>query len=333
MSNTQEQLRPLGGRLVNPVGLGCMNLSHAYGTPPTEEEAVRLLNGALDEGYTHLDTAQLYGAGTNEALVGKALSHRRDEYFLATKVGIVIDGKTRRIDCKPETIREAVDVSLRRLNTDYIDLFYLHRRDFTVPIEESVGALKDAIDAGKIGGYGLSEVSVETLTRAHEEHPMRALQTEYSPWSRNVELGVLEATAKHDIPLVAFSPLARGVLADGVDDPADFTAGDIRAGMPRFFAANWPANKKLAQAFSEMAASHDVTAAQLCLAWVLSRGDHVHVIPGTANYAHMQENIARWDWDVPPETVTLIDQLINQQSVQGHRYPEAIRPTIDTEDF
>lgn len=333
MMAAQAGFRKIGNHALNPVGLGCMNVSHAYGVPPTEAEAIRLLGEALDSGYNHLDTARLYGAGANETLVGKAVSHRRDEFFLASKVGIIIEGKTRRIDCKPETIKAAIDTSLRELQTDHIDLYYLHRRDFTVPIEESVGALKDAVDAGKIGGYGLSEVSVDTLTRAHAEYPMLALQNEYSPWTRNVELGVLEACAKLGVALVAYSPLARGVLAGGVSDPTTFADKDIRISMPRFNTENWPVNAELARAFDTIAANQGVTPAQLCLAWVLSRGDHVHVIPGTANIAHMKENIAQWNWQIPSEVAQQIDDLINEKTVAGHRYPEGIRPTIDTEDF
>jgi len=325
--------RSIGKHSLNPVGLGCMNVSHAYGVPPTEEEAIQLLNEALDSGYNHFDTARLYGLGANEKLVGKAVSHRRDEFFLASKTGIIIDGKKRYIDCTPASIKKAIDISLESLKTDHIDLYYLHRRDFQVPIEESVGALKDAIDAGKIGGYGLSEVSVDTLTKAHAEHPMLALQNEYSPWTRNVELGVLEATAKLGVALVAYSPVARGVLAGGVDDPSKFADKDIRISMPRFNAENWPVNAKLAQAFGAIATEQGVTPAQLCLAWVLSRGAHVHVIPGTANVNHMKENIARWDWQIPAAVAEQIEQLINQETVAGHRYPEGIRPTIDTEDF
>ncbi|MFC4347105.1 aldo/keto reductase [Kordiimonas lipolytica] len=325
--------RSIGLHSLNPVGLGCMNVSHAYGVPPTEEQAIRLLNEALDAGYNHFDTARLYGLGGNEKLVGKAVSHRRDEFFLASKTGIIIDGKKRYIDCKPESIKKAIDISLESLKTDHIDLYYLHRRDFQVPIEESVGALKDAIDAGKIGGYGLSEVSVDTLTKAHAEHPMLALQNEYSPWTRNVELGVLKACEKLGVALVAYSPVARGVLAGGVDDPTKFADKDIRISMPRFNAENWPVNAKLAKAFDAIAEEQGVTSAQLCLAWVLSRGSHVHVIPGTANINHMKENIARWEWQIPAAVAEQIDQLINQETVAGHRYPEGIRPTIDTEDF
>ncbi|MCJ9427764.1 aldo/keto reductase [Kordiimonas marina] len=325
--------RAIGAHKLNPIGLGAMNLSHAYGVPPEEGEAIRLLNEALDQGYTHLDTAQLYGAGANEALVGKAVSHRRDEFFLASKVGIIIEDGKRRIDGRPETVKKAVDVSLQRLKTDHINLYYLHRRDFTVPIEETVGAFKDAIDAGKIGGYGLSEVSVDTLTRAWNEHPMLALQNEYSPWTRNVELGVLAACEKLGVALVSYSPLARGVLANGVDDPKGFAPKDIRTNMPRFNAENWPVNHKLALAFNQIAAEHDVTPAQLCLAWLLSRSPVVHAIPGTSNRDHMKENIARWDWTIPAEAASRIDALINHDTVAGHRYPEPVRPTIDTEDF
>ena len=325
--------RQLAGRALDPIGLGCMGLTHGYGVPPAPEDAARVLRAALDLGYDHLDTARLYGAGRNEELIGTALQGRRRDFFLASKLGIVIDGAKRRTDCRPETIRSEVEQSLGRLGTDHIDLYYLHRRDFAVPIEESVGAMGELVAAGKIGAIGLSEMSAETLRRAHAAHPIAAMQTEYSPWTRNVEIAVLEATRELGVALVAFSPLARGVLAGGLDDRAVLRPDDIRYTQPRFSVENWPRNRALAEAFARIAADEGVTPAQLSLGWVLSRGGHVHVIPGTTNLAHLAENRARGGWCPPPPVVDRIDALINQQTVAGHRYAQAMRRTIDTEDF
>ncbi len=325
--------RPIAGRLTNPIGLGCMSLNWGYGTPPAPEDAARMLHRALDLGYDHLDTARIYGEGRNEALIGETLRQNRDKFFLASKTGIIIDGATRRIDCSPETIRRACDESLALLQTDHIDLYYLHRRDFTVPIEESIGALGDLVKAGKIGAIGVSEMSAETLRRAAAEHPVAAIQNEYSLWSRNAELGVLEAARQLGTCLVAFSPVGRGALAGGVRDVDALPKGDLRKHMPRFDAENWPANLALIDAFAAIAAAQGVTPAQLSLAWVLSRGDHVVAIPGTANAAHLEQNIARWDWQPSPQLLDEIGRLINQQTVAGHRYGPAIRSTIDTEDY
>ncbi len=325
--------RQLGGRSVNPVGLGCMSLSWAYGTPPSEDYAVQLLNRALDLGYDHLDTANIYGLGHNETLLGKALKGRRQEFFLATKMGIVVDGPRRGVDCKPETIRRCVDESLARLQTDHIDLYYMHRRDFTVPIEESMGAMADLVQAGKIGSVGLSEMSADTLRRAHAVHPVAAVQTEYSLWTRNPEIAVLETCRDLGVTFVAFSPVGRGVLAGGVRDVAALPDKDLRHTMPRFNADNWPKNLALIDAFNAIAAREGVTPAQLSLAWVHSRGDHVVTIPGTASIPHLEENIARWDWDLPANVAKELDSLINQHTVAGPRYGAVIQQTIDTEEF
>lgn len=325
--------RKLGGKDVNPVGLGCMNVSWAYAAPPPPEESAKLLHLALDLGYDHLDTARLYGGGKNEELIGATLKGRRSEFYLASKMGLIADGARRYVDCKPETIKAEVEKSLKALQTDYIDLYYMHRRDFTVPIEESAGAMGELIAAGKIGGYGLSEMSAETLRRAHATCPVTAVQTEYSLWTRNPELGVLQACGELGVALVAFSPLARGVLADGVRDPVTLEEKDLRRGHPRFNAENWPKNLALVDAFNALAAREGVTPGQLSLAWVLSRGDHVHAIPGTTNPAHLRENIARPDWRPAEATLAELDALINQRTVSGPRYPAAMQATMDTEEF
>jgi len=325
--------RAIAGRETNPIGLGCMSLSWAYGTPPSDEDGKRLLARALDLGYDHLDTARIYGDGHNETLIGEALSGQRGKFFLASKTGIIVDGKARRIDCKPETIRGALETSLRLLKTDHIDLYYLHRRDFTVPIEESVGALGDLVREGKIGGIGLSEMSAETVRRAHAEHPIAALQTEYSPMTRNPEIAVLDVCRELGITFVAFSPVCRGMLVDERPDPGAMPKGDIRPNMPRFQGDNWAHNLGLAEAFAALAAREGVTAAQLALGWVLARGPHVVAIPGTSRQDHLAENIARWDWEPSAALIAEVDSLINHQTVAGHRYAPVMQATIDTEEF
>jgi len=325
--------RGINGRSINPVGLGCMSLSWAYGVPPSEADAAKLLHRALDLGYDHLDTANIYGLGHNETLIGNALHGRRQEFFLATKMGLIIDGAKRGVDCSPAAIRQCVEESLTRLQTDFIDLYYMHRRDFNVPIEESVGAMAELIKEGKIGSIGLSEMSAKTLRKAAAVHPIAAVQTEYSLWTRNPEIAVLEACRELSTTLVAFSPVARGVLANGVRDVDALAEKDLRRNMPRFNEENWPKNLGLVDAFNAIAAEEGVTPAQLSLAWVLSRGDHVVAIPGTASIAHLEENLARWDWELSAATVARLDALINQASVAGPRYGELIQKTIDTEEF
>lgn len=325
--------RLINGKAVNPVGLGCMSLSWAYGVPPSDEDGERLLNRALDLGYDHLDTANIYGLGHNETLVGRALKGRRSEFFLASKMGIIVDGARRAVDCKPETIKRCIDESLARLQTDHIDLYYMHRRDFSTPIEDSMGAMKDLVAAGKVGAVGLSEMSAETLRRAHAVHPVAAVQTEYSLWTRNPEIAVLDACRELGVTFVAFSPVARGVLANGVRDVEALAERDLRRTMPRFNAENWPKNLALVDAFNAIAAREGVTPAQLSLAWVLSRGEHVVTIPGTASIAHLEENIARWDWELPATVAAELDALINQSTVCGPRYGPMIQQSIDTEEF
>jgi aryl-alcohol dehydrogenase-like predicted oxidoreductase len=325
--------KTLGKRRVQPIGLGCMSLSWAYGTPPPHEDKVRLLNLALDLGYDHLDTANIYGLGKNEELLAAAVMHRRSEFLLASKTGIIVDGPKRGIDCAPESIAASLDASLARMGTDHIDLFYMHRFDPKVPIADSVGAMVRAIEAGKIGGYGVSEWSSAHIREAHAVHPVTAVQTEFSLWTRNVELGVLETTRELGIALVAFSPVARGALCGELRDPATLEEKDLRRTHPRFSADNWPRNLALIEQFASLAASAELTPAQLALAWVLAQGDHVHAIPGTTSVAHLRQNFAAWDKPVATEVLERAGALINQQSVSGHRYPEVMRGTIDTEDF
>jgi aryl-alcohol dehydrogenase-like predicted oxidoreductase len=325
--------RALAGREAAPIGLGCMNLSWAYSAPPSSADAAKLLNRAIDLGYDHLDTARLYGGGANEALIGEALQGRRKHFLLASKTGLFAEGAKRWVDCSPATIRRSVEASLKALRTDFIDLYYMHRRDFTVPIEESAGAMGELVREGKIGGYGLSEMSAETLRRAHAVFPVAAVQTEYSLWTRNPEIAVLDATRALGVALVAFSPLARGVFANAVRDPATLGDNDLRRGHPRFNAEHWPKNLALAETFNRIAAEQGVSPAQLALAWLLSRGDHVHAIPGTTSPAHLAENIARQEWRPAADLIDRLDALINERTVSGPRYPDAMQRTMDTEDF
>jgi aryl-alcohol dehydrogenase-like predicted oxidoreductase len=325
--------RAINGRLTNPVGLGCMNICWAYAPPVADDYAMQLLNAALDAGYDHLDTARIYGAGKSETLIGEALKGRRKEFFLASKTGIIVDGKDRRVDCKPETIKAACETSLKLLQTDHIDLYYLHRRDFNTPIEESVGALAELIKEGKIGSYGLSEMSADTVRKAHAVHPCAALQTEYSPMTRQPEIAVLDTCKELGITFVAFSPVGRGFLTGGVKAGQEWSKGDIRAAWPRFQEPNLSANLLLVESYNAIAAAEGVTPAQLSMGWVLSKGDHIVTIPGSQNIAHVDENIARWDWEPSAEAIAKIDALINQETVAGNRYPPTMGATIDTEDF
>ena len=326
-------MHALCGRKVNPIGLGCMNLSWAYGDPPRHEDKVRLLNEALDLGYDHFDTANIYGKGANEQLLREAVMHRRGEFLLASKTGIIVDGPRRGIDCSPDAITASLDASLQRLGTDHIDLFYMHRFDPKVPIADSVGAMARAIEAGKIRSYGVSEWSSAHIREAHGVHPMAAVQTEFSLWTRNAELGVLEATRELGIVLVAFSPVARGALGGELRDPASLGDKDLRRSHPRFSADNWPKNLALIDRFDALAAEINVAPAQLALAWVLAQDEHVHAIPGTTNLEHMRENFTAGALDVSDDALAQAGAIINQSTVAGHRYPKVMRNTIDTEDY
>lgn len=322
--------RSLAGRPLRPVGLGCMNLSHAYGRPPERADAIRLLHAAIDAGYDHLDTAALYGFGSNEELLGEALAGRRQTMFLATKCGMAaVDGK-RVIDGRPETITATVEASLQRLRTDHVDLLYLHRRDFGVPIEDSVGAMAALVAAGKVGAIGLSEISAATLRAANAVHPIAAVQSEYSLWSRDVELGVLAECARIGAALVAFSPMGRGLLSGAITATTTFQTGDIRAGMPRFQGQALASNAALAQQLAALAAEAGISAGQLCLAWVLSRGNHIHALPGTTSLAHMADNLAADALALPAALIERADRLF-AGTVTGERYPAGTYAEIDTE--
>lgn len=326
--------RKVGAFDVAAIGLGCMSLSHGYARPPAPEEGAKLLHRALDLGYDFLDTAALYGIGGNETLIGETLKGRRNEFVLASKCGFVVTdgGKGRRIDGSPQAIRQTLDESLSRLQVDHIDLYYLHRLDPNTPIEDSVGELSRAVEAGKIGSIGLSEVSAATLRRAHTAHPIAAIQTEYSLWSRNAEIAVLDACHELGTTFVAFSPVARGFLADAVHS-AEFWKGDIRGGMPRFQEPNLSANLRLLEGFRAIAHELGFTPAQLSLAWLLTIDDTIVPIPGTASIAHLEENFVACAMRLAPEIMERLDALINPQTVNGHRYSDVMQATIDTEEF
>ncbi len=329
--------RRLGPFEVSALGLGCMNLSHAYGAPPPAADAERLLLRALDLGVTLFDTAALYGFGANETLLGRVLGPHRARFTLASKggmAGVQFDEGIRRIiDGRPEAIRRNCEGSLRRLQTDVIDLYYLHRWDKQVPIEDSVGAMADLVRAGKVRALGLSEVSAATLRRAHAVHPIAALQTEYSLWTRNAEIAVLDACKDIGAAFVAFSPLARGYLSGRLRDVSGFDARDIRRGMPRFEPAAYAANLRLLEGFTAVAGELGCTPAQLALAWVLARGEHVIAIPGTTSLAHLEENLGAGAVTLAAATVARLGALINHHTVTGPRYSAATQAEIDTEEF
>jgi aryl-alcohol dehydrogenase-like predicted oxidoreductase len=327
------QQRALGPFTVSAIGLGCMNLSHAYGVPPSREQAAALLHQALDLGVTLFDTAALYGFGANETLVGEVLAPHRREFVLASKCGMTgVEGK-RVIDGRPATLKRTCDEALKRLRTDVIDLYYLHRWDKQVPVEDSVGALSDLVRAGKIRSIGLSEVSAATLRRAQAVHPIAAVQNEYSLWSRNVEIAVLQACREAGTTLVAFSPLARGFLTGALRDVSALDAKDIRRGMPRFAPDRYAANLNLYDAFAIIAAEAGYTPPQLALAWLLAQGDHVIPIPGTTSPAHLAENVQAAGVAIDPSLLRRAGALINQHTVAGPRYNAATQTEIDTEEF
>jgi aryl-alcohol dehydrogenase-like predicted oxidoreductase len=319
---------------VNAIGLGCMSLSHGYGPPPPREQAEALLLGALDLGVDFFDTAALYGFGANETLVGEILSPHRDRFVLASKCGLHgVDGK-RVIDGRPATLKWSCEQSLKRLRTDRIDLFYLHRWDKTrVPVEDSVGALADLVREGKVRHIGLSEVSAATLRRAHAVHPIAAVQTEYSLWTRNPEIAVLAACRELGAAFVAFSPLARAFLTGTLRDPASLDAKDLRRGMPRFAPETYPRNLALLPAYEALAAEAGCTPAQLALAWLLTRGEHVIPIPGTTSVAHLRENMGALAVALAPDLLARVDATINPQTVVGNRYAPGSQAEVDTETF
>ena len=328
------QQRQIGPFTVSAIGFGCMNVSMGYGLRIDDDESGRLFNAALDHGYTFLDTASLYGLGHNESLIGKYLASRRDEYILASKCGFsrTEDGNTV-MDGRPKILMQTCEDSLRRLNTDVIDLYYLHRIDPKVPIEESVGALAELVRQGKIKTIGLSEVSASSLRRAHATHPITAVQSEYSLWSRTPERKVLSTCAELGIAFVPFSPLARQFLTGKCPDVTRVLEDDIRASIarPRFEVENFAQNEQLLIPFGEIATRQGCSMAQLALAWLLAQGDNILPIPGTKHMDWMIENAGAGEITLDASTVDELDQLINEDTVAGHRYTDALMASTDSE--
>ncbi len=323
--------RKVGPFEVSAIGLGCMSLSRAYAVQPPQEQAVAVLEGALDAGYTFLDTAAAYGLGHNETLIGEVLGHRRGEFTLASKCGLTT-GNERRLNGAPANLKDTCERSLRRLKTDHIDLYYLHRWDREVPIEDSVGALADLVAEGKIGAIGLSEVSAPTLRRAHAVHPIAALQTEYSPWTRNPEIAVLDACRELGVAFVAFGPVGRGFLAGAVRGPADLLGeGDMRTHMPRFQGVAFEANLAVYAGFEALAREAGCTPAQLCLAWLLQKDPIIVPIPGTRSPDHMRENAQAAPVALAADLVARLEALVNERTVIGGRYGAAMQAIVDTE--
>ena len=328
------QQRRLGPFSVSALGFGCMNLSHAYGTPPAPEAAEALLLRVLDRGITFFDTAALYGFGVNETLLGRVLKPHRSKIVLASKGGMTgINGK-RVIDGRPQSLKRDCEDSLQRLQTDVIDLYYLHRWDKQVPIEDSIGALAELVRAGKVKTIGLSEVSALTLRRAHAVHPITALQSEYSLWTREPEIATLKACRELGTAFVPFSPLARAFLTGTLRDPqAELEAKDIRNQMPRFEPANYAKNLDLLPEYLRLADEARCTPAQLALAWLLAQGEDIIPIFGTRNVAHLDDNAGAANVKLEPRILERLDALINQKTVTGPRYNAATQAEIDTETF
>ncbi|UAK23557.1 aldo/keto reductase [Sphingomonas nostoxanthinifaciens] len=322
--------RQIGPFAVSAIGLGCMNLNHCYPPFPDEAAATRLLNHALDAGVTFLDTAALYGDNENERLLGRAVMHRRAEFTLASKCVLdYADGK-RVLDGRPERIKATCEAALARLGTDVIDLYYLHRLDKDVPIEDSVGALAELVAAGKVRTIGLSEMSAATIERAHAVHPIAAVQSEYSLAVRNPEVAVLATCRRLGIAFVPFSPVARGLLAGGVTDGA-YEAGDLRYSMPRFVGDRLTRNLDLAGRFAALAQGAGVTPAQLALGWLLAQGDDLIPIPGTRSIAHLDEDLKAATIAFDLATIAAADALFPPNALDGARYSPAAQAQIDTE--
>lgn len=319
--------RTIGSLSVSELGLGCMNMSMGYGKAD-DAESGRLLNQALDVGYTFLDTAQVYGSGHNEELIGKSLEGRRNEYILATKCGLSRDG----INGDPDGIMQSCENSLRRLRTDVIDLYYLHRVDPNIPIEESTGALAKLVEQGKVREIGLSEVCCDNLRRAHKVHPIAALQSEYSLWSRTPERGILDVCDELNVTMVPFSPLGRAFLAGGAKDVTELADGDLRTSIarPRFEPDAFRQNSELLVPFAEIAKQNNCTMAQLALAWLLDRDNSIP-IPGTKHIDFMKENAGASGVTLSANTVAELDQLINEKTIVGNRYSDERMADADAE--
>lgn len=325
--------RTLGrlGPEVSAIGLGCMGMSAFYGQPSTEQDGIALIHRALDLGLTFFDTAEMYGPHTNEVLLGKALNGRREEAFVATKFGIGYnaDRTALTVDGSPANVRRAIEGSLQRLGTDHVDLYYLHRVDANTPIEETVGAMAELVKEGKVRFLGLSEAAPATLRRGHAVHPITALQTEYSLWSREPEDEILATCEELGVGFVPYSPLGRGFLSGDIRSVEDLAPDDFRRSNPRFQGENFQKNLDLVEAVSGIAADKGVTPAQLALAWVLAQGDNLVPIPGTRRIRTLEENIAAADIVLTAEDLAKIEAVFPKGAASGHRYAEAARGALN----
>jgi aryl-alcohol dehydrogenase-like predicted oxidoreductase len=315
------QSRRLGSLQTSAIGLGCMGMSEFYGTA-NEAEAIRTIHRALELGVNLLDTADAYGPFANEQLVGRAVRDRRDEVVLATKFGNVRDPDGTRLGIRGDRsyVLQACEASLQRLGTDHVDLYYQHRVDPDTPIEETVGAMAELVEQGKVRHLGLSEAAPETIRRAHAVHPITALQTEYSLWSRDTEHEILPTVRELGIGFVAYSPLGRGFLSGRFRSPDDLPEGDFRRSNPRFQGENFDRNLALVERVEELAAEKDCTPGQLALAWVLAQGDDVVPIPGTTTVEHLEENVAALEVELTPRDLADLEAVFPKGAAAGERY-------------